>query len=96
MINTDRKPFENIWLYIHHVIFNKMTHPSLLFPNKMSSVVFKKHNNTLLIFLYGREKKQVKISYFAAADAESIADSLWELKKECYLQAFFIDPINML
>jgi len=56
LINTDRKPFENIWLYIHHVISNKMTHPSSLFPNKMSSVVFKKHDNTSLIFLYGGEK----------------------------------------
>lgn len=81
MINTDRKPFENIWLRIHHVIPNKMTHTSLLFPNKMSSVVFKKHDNTLSIFLSGREKLS-KNKLVVSADAESIAESLWEFKKK--------------
>lgn len=89
MINTDRKPFENIWLHIHHVIPNNMTHTSLLFPNKMSSVVFKKHDNTLSILLSGTEKNGVKINCLVvSADAESTAESWWELKKkkkECYL-----------
>lgn len=67
-----------------------MTHPSSLFPNKMSSVVFEKHDNTLLTFLYG-EKNWVKINYFVvAADAESIADSLWELKKKSAISKYFL------
>lgn len=56
----------------------------------MSSVVFKKHDNTLLTFLYG-EKNWVKINYFVvAADAESIADSLWELKKKSAISKYFL------
>lgn len=78
MINTDRKLFENIWLYIHHVISNKVTHLSSLFANKMSSVVLKKYDNTLLIFLYGRDKVSKNKLFVVAADTESSADSLWE------------------
>lgn len=38
-----------------------------------------------------REKKGVKINYLVAADAESIADSLWELKKkQCAISKYFL------
>lgn len=78
MINIDRKFFENIWLYIYYVIFNKVIYFFSFFFNKMSLVVLKKYDNILLIFFYGRDKVSKNKLFVVVVDIESSVDSLWE------------------